>query len=90
MAICVDSPRQSADLSKKAGYTFPILSDPNTETIRRYHLLHKGAGPEGHDISRPAEFLIDSTGTVRWANFTEDIRVRARAEEMLEAARKIQ
>ena len=90
MAICVDTPQQSADLSKKVGYTFPILSDPNTETIRQYHLLHKGAGPEGHDISRPAEFLIDSTGTVRWANFTEDIRVRARAEEMLEAARKIQ
>ena len=90
MAICVDTPQQSADLSKKVGYTFPILSDPNTETIRQYHLLHKGGGPEGHDISRPAEFLIDSTGTVRWANFTEDIRVRARAEEMLEAARKIQ
>lgn len=90
MAISVDTPQQSADLSKKAGYTFPILSDPKAETIRQLHLLHPGAGPEHSDISRPAEFLVDSSGTVRWTNFTEDIRVRARAEEMLAAASRIQ
>lgn len=89
MAISVDTPQESAGLSKKAGYTFPILSDPKAETIRQYHILHPGGGPERHDISRPAEFLVDSTGTIRWTNFTEDIRVRARAEEMLAAARKI-
>ena len=89
VAISVDKPEVSADLSRKAGYTFTILSDPDTATIRQYHLLHKGAGPEGHDISRPAEFLVDSTGTVRWVNFTEDLRVRARANEMLAAAKMI-
>jgi peroxiredoxin len=46
-------------------------------------------GPDGLDISRPAEFLVDRTGTVRWTNFTEDIRVRARAAEMLAAAQAI-
>ncbi len=34
--------------------------------IRRYDLLHKGAGVNGHDVARPAEFLIDSSGTIRW------------------------
>jgi peroxiredoxin len=90
VAISVDAPEVSRDLSKKAGYTFPILSDANTEVIRSYHLLHVGGGPEAHDIARPAEFLVDSTGTVRWENFTEDIRVRARADQMLAAARAIQ
>jgi len=52
-------------------------------------LLHPKGGPDGHDISRPAEFLVDRTGTVRWTNFTEDIRVRARAAEMLAAAQAI-
>jgi peroxiredoxin len=89
VAISVDSPQASADLMKKSGYTFTFLSDPNAEVIRRYDLLHKAGGLEGHDIARPAEFLLDSTGTVRWTNFTEDIRVRARAEEMLAAARAI-
>jgi peroxiredoxin len=87
VAISVDTPEVSRNLASKAGYTFPILSDPNAETIRRYHLLHKGGGPEGSDISRPAEFLVDASGVVRWVNFTEDVRVRAKADEMLAAAK---
>jgi peroxiredoxin len=90
VAISVDTPEVSRNLAAKAGYTFPILSDPHAETIRRYNLLHKAGGPEGSDIARPAEFLVDSTGTVRWTNFTEDIRMRAKADEMLAAARAIQ
>jgi peroxiredoxin len=89
VAISVDAPEQSLDLAKKAGYTFPILSDPDGAVIRRYHILHAAGGPDGHDIARPAEFLVDSSKTVRWSNFTEDIRVRARADEMLSAARKL-
>jgi len=86
MAIGVDPPEVSRDLCRKAGYTFTVLSDPNAEVTRRYHLLHAGGGPDGHDIARPAEFLVDSSGMVRWVNFTEDVRVRARADEMLAAA----
>jgi peroxiredoxin len=89
VAISVDAPEVSRVLASKAGYTFPILSDPDTTVIGRYHLLHPGGGPEGHDIARPAEFLVDSSKIVRWANFTEDIRVRARADAMLAAAREL-
>ena len=89
VAISVDAPELSHDLAKKAGYTFPILSDPDATVIRRYHILHAGGGPDGHDIARPAEFLVDSSKIVRWSNFTEDIRVRARADEMLAAARNL-
>jgi peroxiredoxin len=85
----VDPPDVSRDLSKKAGYTFSILSDPDAQVIRRYDLLHVGGGPDGHDISRPAEFLVDSSRVVRWVNFTEDIRVRARAVEVLAAAKSL-
>lgn len=87
VAISVDSPEVSRDLSTKAGYTFTLLSDPSAEVIGRYHLLHKGGGPDGHDIARPAEFLLDRDRVVRWTNFTEDVRVRARADEMLQAAK---
>jgi peroxiredoxin len=89
VAISVDSPSESQDLCRKAGYTFPFLSDPNTEAIRRYDLLHKGAGVNGHDIARPAEFLIDSSGVIRWINLTDDLRVRARPEQMLQAAKSL-
>ncbi len=79
----------SHNLATKAGYTFPILSDPDAAVIRRYHLLHPAGGPDAHDIARPAEFLVDASKIVRWTNFTEDIRVRARADEMLAAARQL-
>jgi len=89
VAISVDAPTVSADLRRKAGLTFTLLSDPQAEAIRRYGLLHAGGGPDGQNIARPAEFLVDHSGVVRWENFTEDVRVRARAEEMLAAARAL-
>lgn len=89
VAISVDTPEESRDLSAKAGYTFPLLSDPKAEVIRRYDLVHAGAGTNGHDVARPAEFLLDSSGTVRWINLTENYWVRARPEQILEAAKTL-
>jgi len=86
VAISVDSPEVSRNLMQQAGYTFPFLSDQKTEVIRRYDLVHAGAGENGADIARPAEFLVDKTGTVRWINLTENYFVRARPEEVLDKA----
>lgn len=84
-AISVDSTEESRKLSQAKGYTFPVLSDPNAEVIRRYGLLHPKGGEDGHDIARPAEILIDSSGTIRWENLTDDLKVRARPQQVLEA-----
>ena len=72
---------------QKAGYTFPFLSDRKAEVIRRYDLVHAGMGEGGRDIARPAEFLVDATGTVRWINVTENYWVRARPEDVLEKSK---
>ena len=85
VAISVDSPEINRGHRKKMGFSYTFLSDPKTETIRRYDLLHAGAGPKRTDIARPAEFLIDPTGTVRWVNLTEDYRVRTRPQQVLAA-----
>ncbi len=90
VAISVDTPEVSRDLCQKAGYTFTFLSDPKVETIRRYDLVHAGQGINGQDIARPAEFLLDQSGTVRWVNLTENLWVRARTEQMLEAAKALE
>ena len=90
MAISVDTPGVSRDLCKKAGYTYTFLSDPGAEVIRRFDLLHPGAGINGQDIARPAEFLLDSSGVIRWVNLTEDFRVRARPDQIIKEVRKLQ
>ena len=89
VAISIDAPEQSESLRGKANYTFTFLSDPKLEVITRYGIVHKGAGEGGRDIARPAEFLVDRSGTVRWVNLTGDLRVRARPEELLDAARAL-
>jgi len=83
--ISVDPPEINRRQSQKLDYTFPLLSDPKAEVIRRYDVLHAGAGPKGADIARPAEFLIDSNGMVRWVNLTENIAVRARPGQVFGA-----
>jgi peroxiredoxin len=85
VAISVDPPDINRRQRQKLGYTYTFLSDPKAEVIRRYDLLHRGAGPKGTDIARPAEFLVDSSGTIRWVNLTENIAVRARPQQVLEA-----
>ena len=89
VAISVDQPEVSRRLCSQAGYTFTFLSDPNLDAIRRYDLVHRGQGENGHDIARPAEFLIDRGGIVRWLNLTGDLAVRARPETMLAAAKRL-
>lgn len=84
-AISVDSNQDSRQLCASRGYTFPFLSDPKAEVIRRYGLLHPRGGPDGSDIARPGEFLVDATGIIRWVNLTDNIRVRSRPEAVLKA-----
>ena len=86
----MDAPDVTKSLCQRRGYTYTFLSDPNVEVIRRYDVLHPGAGMKGHDIARPAEFLVDSSGTVRWVNLTNDFRVRARPEQMIQAVKALQ
>jgi peroxiredoxin len=84
-AISVDSVEINRGHSQKMGFAFPLLSDSDAAVIRLYDVLHRGAGPKNADIARPAEFYIDGNGTVRWVNLTENIAVRARPEQALNA-----
>jgi peroxiredoxin len=83
IAISVDTPAESEKLRQSQGYTFPILSDAHDDVIRRWDLVHPHGGVDGADIARPAEFLIDSSGKIRWVNLTDDIVVRARPQRVL-------
>ena len=90
VAISVDTPEESRGLAQSQGYTFTFLSDRNADVIRRYDLVHAGAGITGNDIARPAEFLIDATGTVKWVNLTENYWVRARPEQVFEVSKLLE
>jgi peroxiredoxin len=85
VGISVDSVEINRTHSRKTRYTLALLSDANAAVIRRYDVLHPGAGPRGADTARPAEFFVDRDGTVQWVNLTDNIAVRARPEQALSA-----
>src|SRR5215813_15526633 len=88
VGISVDTPEKTREyMLQKAGYSFTFLSDPKLETIGRYDLVHVKELASGKDIARPAEFLLDSSGTVRWRMVTENFFVIARPEQVLAAAK---
>jgi peroxiredoxin len=90
VGISVDKPEETREyMQQKAGYTFTFLSDPKLETIRRYDLVHAEELASGKDIARPAEFLLDSSGTIRWRMITENFFRIAQPEQVLEAAKSL-
>ncbi|MCL6480473.1 MAG: peroxiredoxin family protein [Firmicutes bacterium] len=84
VAISVDPPHITKEHAAKQGYSYLFLSDEKLDVIRRYDLVHKG-GAGSSDIARPAEFLIDPQGVVRWRNLTESYQVRPKGKQILEA-----
>ena len=86
LAVCVDPVEENAKVVEKLELEFPILSDPDLTTIKAYDLLHGDAmtASGADDVARPAMFLLDREGIVRWRALTENWRVRVRPETVLE------
>jgi hypothetical protein len=59
----------------------PLVQQPEHGKARRAVVIDADA--------RPAEFLIDPSGTVRWRMVTENFFVIARPEQVLEAAKAL-
>jgi len=90
VGISVDTPEETRKyMVQAAGYSFTFLSDPKLETIRRYDLVHAEEMASGKDIARPAEFLIDPSGTVRWRLVTKNFFKYALPEQLLEATKTL-
>lgn len=86
VAISVDPSDVSEHLREQAHYSFLFLADDKLKVIRQWDLVHPHAGPDGADIARPAEFLLDANGKVLWRDLTGDYLVRVRPEQVLQAA----
>jgi len=83
VAISVDKIEKSIELSTKLKLPFPILSDVDHKAIDAYD-LYNAAGK----ISKPATYVLDTKGVVRWSFFEEDYKTRPLSEVLLEELRK--
>jgi len=90
LSVCVDSVETNAKVVENLDLDFPILSDPDLKVIKAFGLLHKGGyAREGADVARPAVFVLDQQGVVRWRHLTDNWRKRVRPEVVLEQLSKI-
>lgn len=84
IAISVDKPEKSREMAGKLQVPFPFLSDVDHKVINAYDLYNV----EGK-ISKPATFVLDKEGVVRWSFFEEDYKLRPLVDVLLEELRKI-
>lgn len=84
VAISVDPPAVSKEHAEDQGFSFLFLSDEKAQVLAAWDLVHEDAH-DGHDISKPAEFLVDSGGVIRWRNLNENFIDRIDAADALEA-----
>ena len=71
VGISVDSPFALDAWAAKESYTFPLLSDFNKTVSDSYGSLYQNLlGFNG--VSKRSAFVVDKTGTVRYAWITDD------------------
>jgi peroxiredoxin len=63
---------------------FPLLVDEGAEVIRAYEVFHENES-KGREITRPAGFVLDAGGTIRWAYVGERASDRPKLDAMLAA-----
>ena len=74
----------------KGAINFPILSDPNHQTIDAYGLFdptYIGKGVEG--IPHPSIYILDKKRKVVWAKIEPDYRKRPTNEEIRAELKKL-
>ena len=78
-----------AECAEKQGIPFPLLSDLDSEVIRRYGILNTQIEPEDgffYGIPYPGVFVTDGDGTVVAKFFHDTYKKRDSAEVVIDAA----
>ena len=83
IAISVDKTEKSRELSDKLKLPYPVLSDIDHKVIDAYDLYNAQG-----KISKPATFVLDTKGVVRWSFFEEDYKIRPLNDVLLEELMK--
>lgn len=88
VAVSSDGAQQLRAFKERLGLDIILLSDTERRVISQYGLVHPG-GHRGEDIARPATFIIDRDGVVRWMRVAENFMVRPAPQEVMEALQRL-
>lgn len=78
-----------AELIKKFGLAFKV-DDATVERYKGFGVdLEKVSGESHHILPVPAVYVVDASGTIRYAHYQPDYKVRLSGAAVLEAAKKV-
>jgi hypothetical protein len=87
VAISYDAPEVLKKFAESRGITFPLISDRESEIIKRYGLLNTTVEPgtQTYGIPFPGTFIVDRRGIVRSRHFENAYQERNTVASMLVA-----
>ncbi len=75
-------------IAQAFGLVFRV-DDPTLEKYRGFGIdLEKASGRDHHLLPVPAVYIVDTTGTIRFAHWNPDYKTRLASEDLLKAARE--
>ena len=88
LAIAGQWPRELRGYAEKNGITFPLLVDKTRNIIKSYGVYH-WLSLEAYNIARPATFIIDETGIIRYMYIGMHQFDLAKQTEILESLKEV-
>lgn len=85
VAISADYVKDNRALHEKYNFPFPLLSDFDLKVLKQLGMVHEGASPKGLAAARPATYVVDKTGKIRWFFTSTKVRERPDPKEILAA-----
>jgi peroxiredoxin len=87
--ISYDSVDVLKEFADKRKVTFPLLSDPDSKTIKAYGLLDAAAKGKQEGIAYPGTMVVDRDGVVQAKLFHEGPFKRHTPEDLIRAAKDV-
>lgn len=84
-----DRNEQSQRFAERLGLGYRFVADLDLAVTRAYGLIHRGGGPGGQDVPRPATVVLDRDGIVRWMSLSDNYQVRPDPRDVVRAVRAL-
>jgi peroxiredoxin len=86
IGVSVDSPWANKAFAQHYNLNFPLLSDFERVVVKQYGILFEGlGGVKGYTVAKRAVFVVDETGTVKYAWVSDVAGVEPPYEEVKKA-----
>jgi peroxiredoxin len=89
VAISYDDVDVLKKFADKQKITFPLLSDPESKTIKAYGLLNTDAKGKAEGVPNPGTVILDKKGVIRAKLFHDGFIKRHTADDILKAAGEV-